>query len=535
MAASCGVATPTTPTTPATVTGGAAGDLDVTENITKGIETDDLKEGDEDVKVVGLKLEAIDSDISVTNVKVMFTNSDITSPVVGSEKLSNYIDEVKVFLGDEEVGSADASDFSKNSVSLPTGNDEYTKSISLSGAVVKEGDVAYLYVAVTTNESIDSDDVLGDLDVTFQTLRYTDGTGAIMSADEEDIDNTENFGFTDDEDLDDLTIKSSSANPAESTIAVSNDDATDDVLIGAFKLEVDEDSNDITVLEIPISVTFADNTVATEDNFAGDIITDLYITIDGEEYSADLDDSDDATAASTNGGVAIYRVDLEDEDIVIATDDTVEVKIYASFASMDDEEAYSESTTIDANIAAGDISAEGADEFNSDGTFNGKVHTLSSVDLDVTKSSSTASYVDSDDNTTVEYVLEVKVANNSDEDIYIPLSAFDSFYMESTSGAYASGTAATVLSVEADDSDIETAAAGSIEGYFTVSADSDEVIILKGVLDNGGLTAGSYRLAIDEMSYTTDDTELDDENPQNDLSTLEFTAVKSTLKYAGNA
>jgi len=58
-----------------------------------------LKEGEENVKVLGMKAEADGSDIEVTSVKVTLVNNATTT----SEKLSNYLDEVTVYMGSKKL------------------------------------------------------------------------------------------------------------------------------------------------------------------------------------------------------------------------------------------------------------------------------------------------------------------------------------------------------------------------------------------------------------------------------------------------
>lgn len=516
LAAACGTTTTPVVTTPVTTTptlSGDAGDLEVSDT-SKDVEND-VNEGEEDVNVLGFKLKAVDSNISLSNVKVFLSNN---SASVGSERLTRYIDEVKVMLGDEEVGSADASDFSKKS-GAP---DEFTKSISLKGADVKKGETAYLYVAVSAKSDIDSVDLTADWKVEVQTLRYTDGTGAIMSAVESEIDTVEIFGFKDDADSDKLTVKSSSANPAASTISVSNDDETDDVLVGAFKLEADEDSSDISVLELPITVDVLKNTIKLKS--VDEIITELYVKIDGEKFDAELlDGSTDEILKNKATGTVTYIVEFEDDEMVIEADDSVEVKVYASFASMDDGVAYTEGTTVQAKLSGAGIEAEGAEEMSATGKFIGRVHTLSSVDLEVKKvSASTPTYV-GDNTYTVEYITKIKVINDGDDDVYIPTASALSYVIENTSSVEHSGYSNVSVTVEASDSSIEDVDGG----YFTVGADSEEEFVVTVVLDNTGALAGTYRVSIDGIMYRTDsEGSLDSE--------LTFTAIKSASKYASS-
>jgi|GEM_PF-1708129 len=525
--------TSTTTTTTTTVSGGA-GDLTIS-GTSKNVESD-VKEGNEE-KVLGFKVEAEDSDIEITNVKV-FLQNDWTDDAT-SEKLTKYVDEVKVYLGDEEVGTIDASEFSKESGTPDT----FEKSIALSDAIIPEGNTEYLYISVVATDSIDTENETAAWNIAVSTLRYVDGTGAIMTADTGDttftgsnddisaVDgNSGNFGF-DAEDTDDsLKLKSSTSNPDDSTIGVDQDDETADVLVGAFKMEVDEDSADITINEIPVAVTFADNGTSA-DNFAEDVVKELYITIDGEEYSADLDDSDDAT---TNGsGTATYYVDLSDEDVVIEADDTVEVKIYATFQSMDDGDSYAEGTTVAFAVDADSIDAEGSDELASDqldGSYSEPTLTLSSVDIEVSKSTSSVTYTDDDDHSLVEYTLEISIANNGDDDIYVPFGAAVSddvadeglgFILETTSGTeFAYSSASVEAAVEADDGDIEQ------DNAFLIESGEEQVIILTVTVDNATATAGYYRLTLKDLQYGYDDS-------TSDLSALsdDLTSIRTATKY----
>jgi len=367
LAAACATTTTPVVTTPVTTTpslSGDAGDIDTITTVSKNVE-DVVKEGEEDVNVLGLKIKAIDSDISLTNVKVLLQKNNS----VGSDRLTKYIEEVKVLLGDEEVGSADADEFSRKSL---TGNDEFTKSISLKNAVVKKGETAYLYVAVSAISSVDDEGA--DWDVSVTTIRFTDGTGAIMS--DSGI-YSETFGFDPQGADDEFTVKKSSANPDASTIKVEEDDESDDTLVGAFKIEVDEDSSDIALLELPLIVTIGGNDVSLES--IEDVISEVYVKIDGEQFDADLDDDTDFSGVT---GSATYIVEFDDEDMVIDAGDTVEVKIYIVFneqGGAEEDAIYSNGTTVSVSVEDESIDAEGDDELTNDGSFTGKTHTLSAA------------------------------------------------------------------------------------------------------------------------------------------------------------
>ncbi|NTW90706.1 MAG: peptidoglycan-binding protein [Erysipelotrichaceae bacterium] len=288
--ASCTGGTTVTPTGPLM---GGAGDAEMTHYSTS--EKSSFGEGEEDVKVLGFKVEAIDSDISVTNVKVKFTETESSA----SYKLSNYVDSVDIYSGSTKVGSADASDFTRTS---DTPN-YYSKSISLSGAVVRDGDKDAFYVVVNATDSIDTEDEAGVLVAEVTSFRFQDATGVVSTIDLDTFDTLDSGDLTNmvgvsvvynelDIDIagadDGASLKASSSNPTDVTITVDETDTTDDVLALAFKLDADDDSSDITLTSLPVTLTFADNGL-TADTFADSVVESVMVKIGSDEFTAELD------------------------------------------------------------------------------------------------------------------------------------------------------------------------------------------------------------------------------------------------------
>jgi len=384
---------------------GGAGSITVTSTSSDVEST--ATENKDDVKVLGFKLEANDSDISLTNVKVYLKNiAYLSSTPDSSEKLTDYLDTVKVLMGTTVVGTADASDFSRESGSP----DIFSKSIALSGAVVRDGDRNTFYVAVSSG-SVDSDDLGAQWNVKVGEVRFEDATGVIMSDDvSTDVDTgvtpwngtgAETFSYESSSANDNLTIKSwSSQDPNATTVTVDANSNTNGVLIGAFKLEVAEDSSDITLNELPVIITFANQSLSTGDDFADSIINTLNVKIDGTTYEADLATADDATTDTGNGGAATYRVDLSDSDVVINAGDTVDVEISADFN--DQSGNYADLTTVTASVPDNTIDAEGADTLGDserDGSYSGEAQTLSLTggSVDVTNITESGNSNDTDD------------------------------------------------------------------------------------------------------------------------------------------
>lgn len=345
--AACSGTTPTTPTTPGTLNGGA-GVLDLSSTSTD-VESD-VEEGATE-KVLGIEAEADGSDIAVTNVKVTLS----TATTSGSTRIEKYIDEVSVWLGDKEVGSVDADEFSKNGTT-------YSKNITLSGAKISEDDKENLYVGIKALSSVDDENAT--INVSVSEIRYTDGTGAILI---DSYTDSETFGFDAEGVKDELSIKSSSKNPEASTIKIKENDKSDDMLVLAFNLEADDDSSDINVMDMPITIDLT-GTSAT----LGSVINEVYAKVGSKEFKADR-----ITAATATTGT--YNVEFDD-DFVIDSGDKEEVEIYVVFNKQDGN--YAIGSTIKATVDSDTILAEGADDLTAsqlNGMATGKVHTLNTA------------------------------------------------------------------------------------------------------------------------------------------------------------
>jgi peptidoglycan hydrolase-like protein with peptidoglycan-binding domain len=325
---------------------GGAGDLALSDTST-GVKNS-LKEGENNVKVLGMKAEADGSDIAVTSIKLTLKNASTTDGT--SEKLSNYLDSVAVYMGSTKVGDADVADFTKKS-DTP---DEFTKTISLSDAVIKDGEDAKIYVAVSAVSNIDSDDLGANLNLAIDTVRYTDGTGAILTA-SDDVTSQE-FGFEASSVDTTLTMKTSSSNPDDATVTVTDneDSITDDVLALVFKLDVADDSEDISITSIPVTLTVASG--GTSADSIEDIVDSVTVNVAGNDYTADL-----TTDSVENGsGTAVYTVDIDAGDVELSGGDVKDVKVYLGLKGIDS--TYAEDTTIVASVAADSIDAETADD-----------------------------------------------------------------------------------------------------------------------------------------------------------------------------
>jgi len=338
--------TPVTPVTPVVTLNGGAGDLAIDDTNT-GVKNT-LKEGEENVKVLGLTTEADGSDINVTSIKVTLENASTTDG--SSEKLSNYLDAVTVYMGTKKVGSADVSDFSKTSDTPDT----FSKTISLSGATITDGEEVKLYVAVSAVSDIDTDDIAAHLNLTVNTVRFTDGTGAILSGDLTKV-AAQDFSFDSSSVDTGFTMKTSSANPDNATVTVEDtEDSLTEELALVFKLDVNDDSEDISITSIPVTLTLAaggDSADSIED-----VVDSVTVNIAGSDFTADL-----TTDSVENGsGTAVYTVDIDTGDVELSGGDVKDVKVSLNLKGIDGN--YAENTTIVASVATDSIDAETADD-----------------------------------------------------------------------------------------------------------------------------------------------------------------------------
>ena len=298
-------------------------------------------EGEEDVKILAFDVEADDdSDVQLTAIKVEFHEDDTT----GSDgDLPDYAESVSVFLEGDKVGEEDTDSFSES-------NDEWSKNISLSNAIIRAGDEMTVAIAVSALTNLDSADIdSDDWSVGVSSIRFVDGTGVSL---------TESFTLDIDDDSADETLEKkfdfgafADVSDAELKVSLNNDDDaineahvvnvnsgstdTDNVEVLSFTLEAEGDS-DVLVKDIPITVTTTGETdesviikaanlvmdgetLSTKDVAAGGAVTfdDLDFTIDAGDTVELLVtiDVQDLTGTLDEGDTAQARVEVARDDV----------------------------------------------------------------------------------------------------------------------------------------------------------------------------------------------------------------------------
>jgi hypothetical protein len=232
-----------------------------------------------DVKVAGFELEASDGDVSLRSFKVTFRADG--NAAADSDRLIDYLDSVSIWMGGTKIGSSSAVDFTRDSAGV------YSKVVTVSDAVVRDGDTEKFYIAVDAATNIDSADIDSDSwGVDPINVRYEDGGGVVST---DTITQTEiPISFVTSATATDTELKltvDSTLKAGVQTVNVTSDTSGVLLLKGTMKIE---GTSDIWLDEVPFLFT----TNATN---VDDVTPTVYFTIDGVEFSESMT----ATAGTT--------------------------------------------------------------------------------------------------------------------------------------------------------------------------------------------------------------------------------------------
>lgn len=452
---------------------------------------DTVKESESNVKVLGFKVKAEGSDVQLSSVRVHLQNDGFNDGDGSSENLSRYMDTVTVWMGSTKVGSAKVSEFTKKSGSP----DEFTKSISLSNAIVREDKEAKFYVAVSAVSNIDNEDMDdADWNVMLDTLRFNDATGSIMTENTDNVDD-HNFSFEDASTDDKVDLKSSTANPKDKIVQVEEDTKSEEYLALAFKFDVDDNSADVMIKSLPINVAISNCNCGGAD----EIIDSVKVKVGGEEYEAELDDDngDDDTS--------VYIVDFDNDEFTIDSGDEAEVKVYITFNDQDNN--YDENATVKASVNPNSIEAEtDEDEVSVGGsTKTGAELTLRVTGADFQFGSATATTTGDDDQIGT---FKIKfTAQAFGDDIQVPKAGNAAVSYEirnaSDDSVYTNGTQSVSL-VTTTGADTTTDNMDNANAFLITDEENFTVTV---TLNNASETSGQYYLVITAINFYPNDTD----------------------------
>ena len=448
-------------TTPSTLKG-AEGDITVTK-FTSGTETK-INEGKSE-KALGIRIKADNgSDVAINTMRVVIDN-----PIVDSgetTRLERYIDGINIYQGSKKVGSADVSEFSRNSAT-------YTKSVSLSNAVVKADGDEKFYVEIIANTTISSELQNNKWDVSVDSVRFTDAMGVVTTENSFSPAIKAQFNFGSATENDKITSTSSSSNPEATTLKVSTSGTSDEHMVLAFRLRADKDSSDLNVLTLPILVETGTSVVE-------DVVSEVYFKIGSKVY-------DDYTLVDGDTDEATYKFEIDEGALEIYADETVEIKVYAKFMRAGLSSTYVTGETVKFSFDRTGMVVENTNGDSVSTTDvsnrNGNLMTLSTSSTTVT-GVTTSSTVDSD-NKVATYTFNFSVdadgadvvLNSSTIVATVSQSVTPNFSIKRESGN-ATGTLGSNYTVVDGD-----------EASFTVTYTVDPNI-------GGGHTAGVYYVTL---------------------------------------
>lgn len=319
-------------------TGGSTGPLTGTSGEISDINqlsqysAEEVGSGSNDVKVLGFEVEASnDGDVQLNSVKLTFDSNG--NNAADSDRISDYLDTVKVWMGSKEVGSADLSDFNKDATGV------YSKTVALSGAVVKADVVEKMYVSVDAVSNLDSGDIDSDSwTVALNSLRYEDGAGVVTTVDSGDSLLTGNMdydaagdgvsvAFVSFSSASDTELKLSldTASPESSVVEVNTTNDTEGVVLLKGKMKLTGDS-DVWLDELPITLTSTGDSISA-------LASSIVLTIDGQEFTestgANCIDDTDFSGADDCDAATVAGVVFDNLDLTLTAGDTVNFSVSA--------------------------------------------------------------------------------------------------------------------------------------------------------------------------------------------------------------
>lgn len=263
------------------------------------LSAEEVGAGQKDVQVLGFDATTSkDGDVGMSSIKLTFDASGNDS--ADSDRLTDYLSNVNVWMGSTKIGSSSTADFTKESTGV------YSKTIQLSGAVIKADTTAKFYVSVDAVSNLDSGDIDSDAwSVAINNIRYIDGSGVTTTDSITDTDMANvnyatagdgvaisfvNFSTAADTELK-INISSDTPQAGLVTVKTATGADTNGVLLtkGTFKVE---GTSNVWLDEVPFLFT----TNATN---VDDVTPTVYFTIDGTEYSESMTSSSGTTETIT--------------------------------------------------------------------------------------------------------------------------------------------------------------------------------------------------------------------------------------------
>jgi len=422
------------------------------------------------------------------------------------------IDSIAIYINGEEVDSMDVDDEDSWSRELSNGsnltnevagNRAYEVRFTGLDTMIEEGEDVLVEIEVTTSGSIDDNDLTQSWAVWIPKdgVRAIDGEG-IDQYTGSDLEFTEfEIEAGDDGDVD---VRESDDDLDASILVIDTNDKKGPYEV--FRFEVDN-SEDAAVFLNTLVIT-----ASTSDSDIDDVISDLVIEIDGEEFDYD-------TASTTAGNVGQYTFDFEDnnDEVPVEEDERIEIVVKAEFNSAGSAFAnYADGATVQFGVGKINGSAYGVNALTAEGQSTGDastvggtqesaVHTLRATGIVVEGVSESATVDQAEFSGDIEKgIFEIEVQISAlEEDAYIEDSVGTSastgagFVVSITNNGVAFiGTTTAYISEESSDSETNN--------RHRISEGTSDTFTIRVELDPTGLSAGqSYGVSLDTIRFAS--------------------------------
>jgi len=467
----------TTTTTVAALTGGAGS---AAYELSSGLSNEEVGEGENDVAVAGLEIEADESsDLKLTAVQLTFVQDGGNA---ADRDFDKYADEVSVWLGSNEVARVDADVFDDDN--------EWTKTVTLSGdTIIAAEATGILYVKVSGINNLDSNDRTETWTVDYTAIRWMDAQGVTVSEDptEDAVEfSFETYATSANMELK-IALDDETVNEAH-VIDIHATDDTDNVSILSFTMEV-EGNSDITIDDLPI------NFVSTGAD-VHELISTAYLYMDGDRVGSE----NTAVGEDTDETITFDNLDL-----ILSAGKTYKFIVKADFKSIADTNVDAGDTLLARILEAQRNAIDAEDETGED---------LANADKTGTANNTAEAHVVYDEGITVSFVgvTAVKTAGDpaattSDSGTFtitFDVTAFDGdAYIDHTAPTVAGGTTESDLDVTGTGTvtamiSSPTSATDDTEGFLVEEDSTEQFTITTNIL---ATVSGYFDVALTDLLY----------------------------------
>ena len=486
---SCGTTVVTTPGTVVTVPGTTTsfvsnvGDEASLEDYSMDSE-DDAEEG-EMTLVATVEFDVEDGDFRMERLDLTFDNAAV-SGTADDEPWDVYETLHLAVDGDvfAEEDVDDEDDWNRE-------NNPFTFRISGFDEVVEEGDTFEFEIWLTAQNNVDdADNADWEIYIGDDGIRGID-TAGITQYTGDDAD-TVSFGIDEEGGDEEIKIKSSNDDPSSALLRVDEDDETDHEVF-VFELEAEE--NDIEIDELVVDVILGNVDYATA-------INDVTLEMGGTEvddfdvvyYNSSAFTALDTSVAST----AFARLTFDvDGDFEIDGDDEENVTVTVEFkkADLNDNgltDGIFDTTTVKTiQVGVRSVDGDGVDDVDATSSLNGKVHTLTLTDAEITNLSWKVTESSNSANGTIDLMFTVN-NSDSDEDFDVDSASI----LDTATAAFVDATGFASVSGEGTLSRVSGDSVSSAGTIFTVDQ-GDTVGFRVRYTAN---VAGTYEVSVTEVA-----------------------------------